>query len=37
MVGEMERNGHIFEVVPIGLIDELNVWDEGQERTQEDS
>lgn len=37
MAVEVERDGLIFEVVTIGLIDELNVWDEGQERNQEDS
>ena len=37
MAVEVERDGLIFEVVMIGLIDELSVWDEGQERNQEDS
>ena len=34
VVVEMERNRPIFEVVTIGFVDELKVWDEGQERNQ---
>lgn len=34
VVVELERNRPIFEVVTIGFVDELKVWDEGQERNQ---
>lgn len=28
LVVEVERNGHIFELVTIGFANELNVWNE---------